>query len=118
MLKLLKNLLKNLGLLKEKRLKMYVLVRGDLSETYRCVQGGHALASYSTIGDPKLYKSWGNQTLVYLKVSNEHFLALWRDRLRSKSIPFGAFYEPDLNDQLTAIACISTGEIFRKLPLA
>jgi hypothetical protein len=32
--------------------KMYVLTRKDLDETYRVVQGCHAVAEYSLRGDP------------------------------------------------------------------
>jgi len=102
----------------QKPLKMYVLVRNDLNEVYRCVQGGHALASYSLMGDQDLYKKWNNSTLIYLKVPNERFLELWSHKLDVKQISYSPFYEPDLNGQLTAIACISTGEIFSKLSLA
>ena len=31
---------------------------------------------------------------------------------------FAQFYEPDLDDELTAVACIDTGEIFKNLELA
>ncbi len=101
-----------------KQKRMYVLVRNDLDETYRCVQGGHALAQYSIRGDKELYSEWDNHTLIYLAVPNEYVLKRWAIKLDRKEKSWIGFKEPDLHDQLTAISCIDTGEIFRKLPLA
>jgi hypothetical protein len=97
---------------------MYVLVRKDLAEMYRGVQGGHALSEYSFGGDSKAYAEWNNSTLIYLAVPNEMVLLLWSQKLTDKEKIWVGFYEPDLRNQLTAIACIDTGEIFKKLPLA
>lgn len=97
---------------------MYVLVRKDLSEIYRGVQGGHALAQYSLYGDKELFEKWNNGTLVYLGVPNEKVLGLWMQKLIDKHKEFTFFREPDLGDQITSIACIDTGEVFKKLPLA
>jgi len=97
---------------------MYVLVRKDLDETYRCVQGGHALAQYSIWGNKELYNEWNNGTLIFLVVPNEYVLKMWAIKLDRKEKSWIGFNEPDLHDQLTAISCIDTGEIFRKLSLA
>jgi len=102
----------------KKRLKMYVLVRKDLSETYRCVQGGHALAAYSYNGNNDLYDAWDNEYLIYLGVPNEAALKFWEMKLLDRNKDFECFREPDLGDQLTAISCIDTGEIFKDLSLA
>jgi hypothetical protein len=98
--------------------KMYVLVRRDLDETYRCVQGGHALAEYALRGDLDAFRTWNNSTLVYLGVTNEFMLKMWAEKLTKKGKRWVGFREPDLTNQLTAIACIDNGEIFKKLPLA
>jgi hypothetical protein len=37
-------------------------------------------------------------------VSNERHLGRWRDRLERAGIRFRAFFEPDLSEQLTALA--------------
>ena len=99
-------------------MKMYVLVRRDLNETYRNVQGTHAVAKYSLHGDPSLYRAWGNSTLVHLGVRDEHALRRWSDRLSRKGKKFKDFREPDLGGQLTALACVDDGHVFRKLDLA
>ena len=99
-------------------MKMYVLVRKDLDETYRNVQGTHAVAEYSLKGDKNLFERWGNHTLVHLGVPNERSLKIWQMKLTSKNKPHVCFHEPDLNGQMTAIACVDTGEVFKKLNLA
>lgn len=103
---------------RKKQLKMYVLVRKDLDDMYAGVQGGHALAEYSKVGDCDLYDEWNNGTLIYLGVPNEIALMNWKDKLNRKKKKVVAFYEPDLDDELTAIACIDTGEVFKRLSLA
>lgn len=100
------------------KLKMFVLVRRDLNETYRNVQGGHSIAEYSLKGNRRLYQRWNNHTLVYLGVSDEWALQKWSRKLRKNEKVFSQFYEPDLDDELTAVACIDTGEIFKNLELA
>lgn len=97
---------------------MYVLVRRDLDETYRNVQGTHSVAEYSLRGDRDLFSKWDNQTLIHLGVPNEWALLRWIDKLNAKNKTFVEFKEPDLHNQLTAIACVDTGEIFKRLPLA
>lgn len=98
--------------------KLYVLVRKDLDSTYRAVQGAHAIVEYSLKGDQELYKAWNNSTVVFLGVKNEDALMLWEAKLMDRQKPYACFHEPDLHDQLTAIACIDSGEIFRKLNIS
>jgi hypothetical protein len=97
--------------------KMYVLVRKDLSTTYRLVQGSHALAQYS-IENPSLFKVWNNGTIVFLAVSNLTALRQWYLKLKTHGKMFSIFSEPDLDNQETAIACYDLGNIFKELPLA
>jgi hypothetical protein len=97
---------------------MYVLVRKDLDETYRIVQGSHAVVEYSLHGDREQYDRWHNSTIVFLGVQNEGALKLWQLKLGDRNRCFTAWHEPDLNGQLTALACIDTGGIFRKLNTA
>jgi hypothetical protein len=99
-------------------LKMYVLTRKDLGTVYSLVQGTHAVAEY-LIKNKKT--DWQNGTLIMLSVTNEYLLKKWIQKLTEKKIEFIEFHEPDLKDQLTAIACVlssTDGSIFEKLPLA
>jgi len=95
---------------------MYVLVRDDLSTVYKCVQGLHAAIEYYETGNDT---DWHNDTVVTLAVPNERRLREWAWMLQYKhKKKFVPFFEPDLHGQMTSIACIDTGEVFRKLPLA
>jgi len=95
--------------------KMYVLVREDLNPVYGGVQAGHALAAYSLRGDKALFEEWGNSTLVHLGVPCEDALKLWAQKLTDKNKDWVGFTEPDLGHQLTAVACISEEDTFKKL---
>ena len=91
--------------------KMYVLVLEKLSHSQRAVQGCHALAQY-LLQKPKT--KWPNGTLVLLKIKNEQELSDWHKHLGGDSI---CFREPDIGNQMTALACVSDGKEFRELRL-
>jgi hypothetical protein len=55
--------------------------------------------------------------LVYLGVNNEEELIYWKDKLTWKNIECVDFREPDIGNQLTAIACLCDGKIFSRLRL-
>jgi len=97
---------------------MYVLMRKDLDPIYGGVQAGHALAEYSMKGNEHLYKEWGNSKLVYLGIPDEDILKLWAQKLTDREEDWVGFCEPDLQNELTAVACISTERAFKNLPLA
>lgn len=92
--------------------RLYVLVRKDLPASYRAVQAGHAVAEW-LLQD----RSWNNETLVYLGVPNEYSLFRWANKLDRKGIQWVGFREPDIGNQLTAIASISDGRVFKNLQL-
>jgi peptidyl-tRNA hydrolase len=51
-------------------MKMYVIVRDDISKSYQAAQGGHALAQMASgLWPPKVFEDWNNGTIVYLKAS-------------------------------------------------
>jgi len=102
-------------LTRKKPLRLYVLVRDDLNVTYRGVQGIHAVASFYEKGG---HPEWHNSTVVQLAVRNEQDLKYWAQKLAMRNKQFSHFNEPDLGGQMTAIACVDTGEIFSKLPLS
>lgn len=96
-------------------MKLYVLVRKDLSTSYRAVQAGHAVAEFLLNG-PRNH-SWSNGILIYLGVENEAQLKCWVDRLSLKGIPISQFREPDIDNQLTAIATVAEDKHFKSLQL-
>ena len=100
-----------------KNKKMYVLVRKDLETTYRCVQGGHALAQFA-LENPQEFTEWDNSTIVFLACANIDELYKYSIIALDHCYPTSEFKEPDLEDQLTAVACYCSGDIFKKLKLA
>jgi hypothetical protein len=92
--------------------RLYVLVRKDLAPSYRAVQAGHAVAEWLLHN-----QSWKNGTLIYLGVPSEFSLYRWADKLDRKDIRWVGFREPDIGNQLTAIAVENDGRMFRNLEL-
>ena len=96
--------------------KLYVLIRSDLPKNYQAVQAGHAVAEYML----ECPGAWQNETLVYLRVRNEAELEEWSERLHEMYIIRCPFFEPDINDQMTALAVLSspkTDELFQGMRL-
>jgi len=55
-------------------MKLFVIVRKDLSHSQRAVQAGHAIAQFM-VDNPG--NAWRNQTLVLLGVKDERALTKW-----------------------------------------
>jgi len=95
--------------------KLYILTRTDLrGVSSPGVQAGHAIAQY-LIENPNT--EWDNGTLIYLGISCEDELEYWKDKLNWKGLTYAEFREPDINNELTAIACCTNTKIFGKLRL-
>lgn len=92
--------------------KLYVLVRKDLNTSYQAVQAGHAVAEW-LLHD----QSWQNNTLIYLGVKDESELIYWANKLEYKGIKYVGFKEPDIGNELTAIAAHTDNKIFNRLRL-
>lgn len=90
-------------------MKLFVVIRKDLSPSQRIVQAGHAIAEYM-MDDPK----WRNTTLVCLGSKN---LDLLKYKLDMHDIRFVEFREPNLGNITTALASDVDCEFFRKLNL-
>lgn len=58
-------------------------------------------------------QNWNNNYLIYLYAD----LDKWRVRLDLTNKDYSTFREPDLNNQLTAIALQDDGRMFKKLKL-
>jgi len=97
--------------------KMYLLVRKDLEQTYRCVQATHALVLFFQ-RYPELFNEWNNGYLIFLGVQNLKALRVWAEKLSYVGKSFACYKELDLDEQMTAIACYDTGEVFSKLKVA
>lgn len=88
--------------------RLYILIDKDLDPIYGAVQGGHAATEWllenwqiNKEGDP--IWEWNNEYLIYLKADLEdiqdNYLKLYCAKDKESY-----FYEPDLNNRLTAVA--------------
>lgn len=93
---------------------MFVIVRKDISKIQQAVQAGHALAEY-LLKNPST--KWTNGTLIYLGVKSINQLENLKQKFELENIPYKEFIEPDLNNQVTAIATDMDNRYIRKLNL-
>lgn len=104
-------------------MRLYVLVREDLSPSQQAVQAGHAIAQWclEEAGryhwDGREVRSlpwrWENRTLVLLAVRDEAELREWHGQFEDAV----AFYEPDIDNQMTAFAVFGKQRQLRDLKL-
>lgn len=83
-------------------LKLYVLVRKDLSFEQQAVQSSHAVAKF-ILNYPG--SSWDNGTLVLLGVEDEDDLHYWADAIKDGGVDRAVFYEPDVSSD-TSLAFV------------
>ena len=95
-------------------MKLYVTVRKDLTHSQRAVQAGHALAEY-LLHSPNF--RWKNETLIYLGVKGLRQLENLKRKLELQGVPYVEFHEPDMNNEVTAIASDQDSKIFSKMNL-
>ncbi len=96
-------------------MKLYVLVRKDLSKSQMAIQAGHAAVEW-VLRSPESHK-WDNSTLVYLGVENKRHLHHRMTDLEENDKSFTEFKEPYYNNQVTAIARLGNDEEFNDLEL-
>jgi peptidyl-tRNA hydrolase len=100
--------------------KLYIVARADLPPGLQFAQGCHALrlfvAEHSEV-DKRWYETSNN--LVVLSVPDKHALAKLAYDLTVQGIEVSTFREPDLDNELTAIAAgPSAQRHLSTLPLA
>ena len=85
--------------------KLRVISRRDLPLPYQAVQSAHAGIQFQH-EYPELAKNWFHNSnyLIFLSVNNEEELNSLIDRAMSKNIKISIFREPDINNEITAIA--------------
>lgn len=77
------------------------------------VQTAHAALE---VGRCKLINEYEEHpSLIVCGVKNENELIAFKQKLIEKNVKFKEFYEPDLNNSLTAIATEATDSIQRKV---
>lgn len=89
-----------------KNSKLIVISRRDLNiPGIQAAQSTHAAIQF-IIDHPDISKEWHTKSnyLVLLSVKDENELYSFINKFNDCNILFSKFYEPDLNNQLTAIA--------------
>lgn len=100
--------------------RLYVIVRADLAPGLQLAQSCHAVSMFADV-HPKLFKAWvsGSNNIVVLHVPDELELRDLLDRAGAAGVATGAFFEPDVGDELTALALADTARpLVSSLPLA
>jgi len=85
-------------------MKLYVLVRDNLSKSQQGVQAGHAVAEIILRNSADL--AWNNGTLVYLKANKTSF-----DTTLKELEGYTIFREPDIGNTITALALLGTDKV-------
>ena len=93
-----------------------------MSAGYQSVQPAHALAQFA-IEHKDIFQNWqtNHKNLIVLSVEDENELTMLLLRARSEGLKISAFLEPDINNELTAIAMEPHEETYAMtshLPLA
>jgi len=95
-------------------MKLYVIVRKDLSVSQRAVQAGHVVAQFCL---DRPFSRWKNGTLIYLGIKNLQQLKKLMNQLSYNNINYIEFCEPDRNNEVTAIATDQHFEEFERMRL-
>jgi hypothetical protein len=95
-------------------MKLFVVVRKDLSISQRTVQSGHAIAEFLL---KRSDTKWDNGTLVILGLDNLEELNKLMFKLDQKGIGWIGFKEPDIGNEITAIACDEDDSLFNGMEL-
>jgi hypothetical protein len=86
-------------------MKLYIVVRQDLSPGYQIAQSLHAFREYVE-HHPECERRWykDSNTIVILGCKDERELDTLRQEASLRGLKTAPFYEPDLFDELTACA--------------
>jgi len=101
-------------------MKLYVIVRSDIAPGLQIAQSGHALVAFQH-EHAAAYEQWHRESnnLVCLSAPSKEELAKLAYDLTVRGIEVSMFREPDLDDELTAVAVgPAGGRALSSLPLA
>ena len=90
--------------------RLYVLIDNNLDSIYGCVQGGHVVAQW-LLNHPN--PDWNNSYLIYVSAN----ISKWKEKLDILEVDYTEFREPDLNNQITALAVLNNDKMFKNLRL-
>ena len=102
--------------------KLYVVTRRDMSPGYQGVQSMHGAIQFS-VDHKEIHKAWFEQSnfLGWLSAKDEGELFELLAKASRKQIKFSIWREPDVDNEITAIAFEpgeASMELCKKLPLA
>jgi peptidyl-tRNA hydrolase len=100
--------------------KLYVVVRADIPAGDQLAQSCHAVAEFGVVS-PQRFTEWAKaqRNLVVLQAPGLTALATIAAQLARDGIQFAPFHEPDMGDELTAIAFgAEAAKLVSQLPLA
>lgn len=91
------------------KLRLYTIVRADLSKGQQTVQIAHAISELAFNAGrrrDKKFEKWvkEDRTIIVLKAVDEGDLQAQHDRVEAAGLVHTLFHEPDRNDEATALA--------------
>ena len=98
-----------------KNSKLIVVTRRDIHIGYQAVQAGHAAIEFQ-YDYPEVAKDWHDNSnyLIFLSTDDEAHLKKLIIKATEKGIKYTIFREPDIGNQITAVA-FEPSEASRKL---
>ena len=92
-----------------------MITRKDISNGYQAVQGMHSAIKFN-FEHPEIARHWFEKSnyLALLAVADEQELVKLAEQAKEKNISFSIFREPDIDNQITAIA-LAPGNKTKKL---
>ncbi len=100
--------------------RLYLVVRADLPPGDQATQAAHALSAFA-VEYPDEHRAWhtAGKNLILLATTDRFTLAALLYDAAKAGIPNAKFYEPDIADELTAIALgADARKMVSSLPLA
>ena len=106
----------------EGKIPLYVVTHGGLSTGLKIAQTGHAVANFARFL-PDRFHNWhrNSEYLIVLETENSDSLEEMVSKACEKGLMAVEFREPDLKNQLTAVAFppdSRNNQLFRELKLA
>ena len=102
--------------------KIYLVTHGNLSAGYQIAQVAHVMADY-IMRHPESAANWHaiSNSLIVLEAKDASSLSALQEKAKSRSLEVQEFREPDLGDEITALAFTPSSKVRRllsNLPLA
>jgi len=97
--------------------RIYTLTRTDISDGQKGIQAAHSLAQYIIDYNPHQKGEWSNGSIINLGLGSQKSIKRWIKKLDDLNLKYSIFREPDMNHEITSIAILHIGDIFKGIPL-